>query len=87
MEEVNIINTSEFEDLFAKTTAQTKRKPLSEAYEKKAKARKVIIASVCVQTHSRLPDYQQDLSVYLIKNGFAGILSGFGVGLLGCWVN
>ena len=50
MDEVNIINTSEFEDLFAKTTTQTKRKPLSEAYEKKAKARKVIIATVCVQT-------------------------------------
>uniref|UniRef100_A0A673CV93 FH2 domain-containing protein n=1 Tax=Sphaeramia orbicularis TaxID=375764 RepID=A0A673CV93_9TELE len=41
LEELNIINTSEFEDLFAKTTTQTKRKPLSDAYEKKAKARKV----------------------------------------------
>lgn len=35
------MNASEFEDLFAKTTTQTKRKPLSETYEKKAKARKV----------------------------------------------
>ncbi|XP_076023870.1 formin [Genypterus blacodes] len=42
LEEAAIINTSEFEDLFAKTTAQIKRKPLSEAYEKKAKARKII---------------------------------------------
>ncbi|GLD49663.1 formin-like protein [Lates japonicus] len=42
LEEPNIINTNEFEDLFAKTTKQTKRKPLSEAYEKKAKARKLI---------------------------------------------
>uniref|UniRef100_A0A8C4E4V1 Formin 1 n=1 Tax=Dicentrarchus labrax TaxID=13489 RepID=A0A8C4E4V1_DICLA len=42
LEEPNLINTSEFEDLFAKTTAQTKRKPLSEAYEKKAKAKKII---------------------------------------------
>ncbi|XP_029984597.1 formin isoform X1 [Sphaeramia orbicularis] len=42
LEELNIINTSEFEDLFAKTTTQTKRKPLSDAYEKKAKARKII---------------------------------------------
>lgn len=41
MEEPNIINASEFEDLFAKTTTQTKKKPLSEAYEKKAKTRKV----------------------------------------------
>lgn len=42
LEEPNIVNTSEFEDLFAKTTTQSKRKPLSEAYEKKAKARKII---------------------------------------------
>ncbi|XP_028253678.1 formin [Parambassis ranga] len=42
LKEPNIINTSEFEDLFAKTTTQAKRKPLSEAYEKKAKARKII---------------------------------------------
>lgn len=42
LEEPDIINTSEFEDLFAKTTMQTKRKPLSEAFEKKAKVRKVI---------------------------------------------
>uniref|UniRef100_A0A7N9AXB1 Formin 1 n=1 Tax=Mastacembelus armatus TaxID=205130 RepID=A0A7N9AXB1_9TELE len=42
LEEPNIINTSEFEDLFTKTTTQTKRKPLSEAFEKKAKSRKII---------------------------------------------
>lgn len=42
LEEPNIINASEFEDLFAKTTTQTKKKPLSEAYEKKAKTRKII---------------------------------------------
>ncbi|TMS11985.1 Formin [Larimichthys crocea] len=42
LEEPDIINTSEFEDLFAKTTTQTKKKPLSEAYEKKAKARKIV---------------------------------------------
>ncbi|XP_041832732.1 formin [Melanotaenia boesemani] len=42
LEEPQIINTSEFEDLFAKTTTKTKRKPLSEAYEKKAKPRKII---------------------------------------------
>lgn len=53
LEEPNIINASEFEDLFAKTTTQTKRKPLSEAYEKKAKARKV--------THKINLDNMQDL--------------------------
>uniref|UniRef100_A0A3Q1JKH7 FH2 domain-containing protein n=1 Tax=Anabas testudineus TaxID=64144 RepID=A0A3Q1JKH7_ANATE len=42
LEEPNIINTSEFEDLFAKTTTNTKRKPLSEAYEKKARTRKIV---------------------------------------------
>lgn len=42
LEEPSIINTSEFEDLFAKSTTQPKRKPLSEAYEKKTKARKII---------------------------------------------
>ncbi|KAK2855955.1 hypothetical protein Q5P01_004690 [Channa striata] len=42
LKEPNIINTSEFEALFAKAPAQTKRKPLSEAYEKKAKSRKIV---------------------------------------------
>lgn len=41
LEEPHIINATEFEDLFAKTTTKAKRKPLSEAYEKKAKAKKV----------------------------------------------
>ncbi|XP_016149717.1 formin-like [Sinocyclocheilus grahami] len=42
LEEPEIINTNEFAELFAKATSPTKRKPLSEAYEKKTKARKVI---------------------------------------------
>ncbi|XP_036003136.1 formin isoform X2 [Fundulus heteroclitus] len=42
LEEPHIINANEFEDLFAKTTTVEKRKPLSEAYEKKAKAKKII---------------------------------------------
>lgn len=41
LEELKIVNANEFEDLFAKTTTQAKKKPLSEAYEKKAKAKKV----------------------------------------------
>lgn len=41
LEEPQIINTNEFAELFAKATSPTKRKPLSEAYEKKTKARKV----------------------------------------------
>ncbi|XP_039548585.1 formin isoform X3 [Pimephales promelas] len=42
LEEPQIINTNDFAELFAKATSPTKRKPLSEAYEKKTKARKVI---------------------------------------------
>ncbi|KAG7283026.1 hypothetical protein CRUP_012919 [Coryphaenoides rupestris] len=38
----NLINRGEFEDLFAKVMTQANRKPLSEAYEKKAKARKLV---------------------------------------------
>lgn len=41
MEEPKIVNAYEFEDLFAKSTTQNKKKPLSEAYEKKAKPKKV----------------------------------------------
>uniref|UniRef100_A0A671L7K6 Formin-like n=1 Tax=Sinocyclocheilus anshuiensis TaxID=1608454 RepID=A0A671L7K6_9TELE len=42
LEEPDIINTQEFEDLFSKATVQTKKKPLSDTYEKKNKARKII---------------------------------------------
>ncbi|KAI4801865.1 hypothetical protein KUCAC02_019733 [Chaenocephalus aceratus] len=42
LEEPNIIDAGQFEDLFAKTITHSKKKPLSEAYEKKAKARKII---------------------------------------------
>ncbi|XP_016372482.1 formin-like [Sinocyclocheilus rhinocerous] len=42
LEEPDIINTQEFEDLFSKATVQTKKKPLSDTYEKKNKARKPI---------------------------------------------
>ncbi|XP_073789454.1 formin-1 isoform X1 [Danio rerio] len=42
LKEPEIINTNEFAELFAKATSPTKRKPLSDAYEKKTKARKVI---------------------------------------------
>lgn len=41
LEEPDITNTNEFEDLFSKATLQPKKKPLSDTYEKKAKAKKV----------------------------------------------
>lgn len=42
LEEPNIVNTNEFEDLFAKATLQPKKKPLSDTFEKKAKPKKII---------------------------------------------
>nr|XP_020661834.1 formin-1 isoform X1 [Pogona vitticeps] len=42
LEEPNIFDTSEFEYLFSKETAQEKKKPLVESYEKKTKAKKII---------------------------------------------
>ncbi|XP_048106058.1 formin-1 [Alosa alosa] len=42
LEEPSIVDPFEFEDLFAKATLQTKRKPLSEAYERRSKAKKII---------------------------------------------
>ncbi|NXC50257.1 FMN protein, partial [Penelope pileata] len=42
LEEPDILDTTEFEYLFSKDTTQEKRKPLSEMYEKKNKAKKII---------------------------------------------
>ncbi|XP_026335862.2 formin-1 isoform X1 [Ursus arctos] len=42
LEEPDIRDTSEFEYLFSKDTAQQKKKPLSETYEKKNKVKKII---------------------------------------------
>ncbi|XP_051725120.1 formin isoform X2 [Ctenopharyngodon idella] len=42
LEEPDIINTKEFEDLFSKAAVQAKKKPLSDTYEKKNKAKKII---------------------------------------------
>lgn len=41
LEEPNIIDPKEFEDLFSKAMSQPLKKPLSDTYEKKAKAKKV----------------------------------------------
>ncbi|TNM95550.1 hypothetical protein fugu_016633 [Takifugu bimaculatus] len=42
LEEPHIANANEFEDLFSKATPQPKKKPLSDTYEKKAKAKKIV---------------------------------------------
>ncbi|NXF45633.1 FMN protein, partial [Oceanites oceanicus] len=42
LEEPDILDTTEFEYLFSKDTTREKRKPLSETYEKKPKAKKII---------------------------------------------
>ncbi|KAM8846734.1 formin isoform 1-T2 [Synchiropus picturatus] len=41
LEEPDILNTVEFENLFAKTATENKKKPLAETYEKKPKALKI----------------------------------------------
>ncbi|KAM4664636.1 formin-1 [Discoglossus pictus] len=42
LKEPNIADTKDFEDLFAKASVQQKKKPLSESYQKKAKAKKIV---------------------------------------------
>ncbi|XP_050989624.1 formin isoform X2 [Labeo rohita] len=42
LEEPDIIDTKEFEELFSKAAVQAKKKPLSDSYEKKNKAKKII---------------------------------------------
>ncbi|XP_053330587.1 formin-1 isoform X2 [Spea bombifrons] len=42
LSEPNIADPKEFEDLFSKASLQPKKKPLSETYEKKTKAKKII---------------------------------------------
>uniref|UniRef100_H3DJ92 Formin 1 n=1 Tax=Tetraodon nigroviridis TaxID=99883 RepID=H3DJ92_TETNG len=42
LKEPDITNANEFEDLFSKATLQPKKKPLSDTYEKKAKAKKIV---------------------------------------------
>lgn len=44
LEEPHIANANEFEDLFSKATPQPKKKPLSDTFEKKAKAKKVALS-------------------------------------------
>ncbi|ROL51315.1 Formin [Anabarilius grahami] len=58
LEEPDIINTKEFEDLFSKAAVQAKKKPLSDTYEKKNKAKKVStgLASKKTQNSPDTPD-------------------------------
>lgn len=53
LEEPDIRDTSEFEYLFSKDTAQQKKKPLSETYEKKNKVKKVLndYSNRCIFCH------------------------------------
>ncbi|XP_068577786.1 formin-like [Cebidichthys violaceus] len=69
LEEPNIVNANEFEDLFSKATLQTKKKPLSDTYEKKAKTKKIIklldskrsqaVAILISSLHLEMKDIQQ----------------------------
>ncbi|KAI4872393.1 hypothetical protein NFI96_029865 [Prochilodus magdalenae] len=52
LKEPAIINTNEFAELFAKMSSPVKRKPLSEAYEKKGKAKKSFLFVInCTDSH------------------------------------
>lgn len=42
LEEPGLLNLSEFEDLFSKSSVATRRKPLSDSFKERAKARKII---------------------------------------------
>lgn len=42
LKEPDIVSANEFEDLFSKAALQQKKKPLSDTYEKKAKAKQVL---------------------------------------------
>uniref|UniRef100_G3NRU9 Formin 1 n=1 Tax=Gasterosteus aculeatus aculeatus TaxID=481459 RepID=G3NRU9_GASAC len=69
LEEPNIVNANEFEDLFSKATLQTKKKPLSDTFEKKAKTKKIIklldskrsqaVAILISSLHLEMKDIQQ----------------------------
>ncbi|KAM8915517.1 formin isoform 2-T2 [Spinachia spinachia] len=69
LEEPNIVNADEFEDLFSKATLQTKKKPLSDTFEKKAKTKKIIklldskrsqaVAILISSLHLEMKDIQQ----------------------------
>lgn len=43
LEEPDIVDTKEFEELFSKASLQPKKKPLSDTYEEKPKAKKVCL--------------------------------------------
>uniref|UniRef100_A0A8C9L8L3 Formin 1 n=1 Tax=Pavo cristatus TaxID=9049 RepID=A0A8C9L8L3_PAVCR len=61
LEEPDILDTTEFEYLFSKDTTQEKRKPLSETYEKKTKAKKVFNFSFMFSTILCVDDSVVDL--------------------------
>ncbi|TNN87226.1 Formin-1 [Liparis tanakae] len=69
LEEPNIVGANEFEDLFSKATLQTKKKPLADTFEKKAKAKQFIklldakrsqaVAILLSSLHLEMKDIQQ----------------------------
>lgn len=69
LEEPDILDTTEFEYLFSKDTTQEKRKPLSETYEKKPKAKKVFIVSLCFLflCHCLVLHFKKTLLLFTVK--------------------
>ncbi|XP_028678064.2 formin-like isoform X2 [Erpetoichthys calabaricus] len=81
LEEPRIQDTKEFEDLFSKAAVQQKKKPLSESYEKKAKAKKIIklldgkrsqtVGILISSLHLEMKDIQQ--AVLNVDNSFVDL--------------
>uniref|UniRef100_A0A3B5KN78 Formin 1 n=1 Tax=Takifugu rubripes TaxID=31033 RepID=A0A3B5KN78_TAKRU len=75
LEEPHIANANEFEDLFSKATPQPKKKPLSDTYEKKAKAKKIVklldgkrsqaVGILISSLHLEMKDIQHAVSLYV----------------------
>lgn len=62
LEEPDIINTTEFEELFSKASVQPKKKPLSDTYEKKNKPKKV-----CWSSHTERLLFGQKIKGWTIR--------------------
>ncbi|XP_039596963.1 formin-like [Polypterus senegalus] len=81
LEEPRIQDTKEFEDLFSKAAVQQKKKPLSESYEKKAKAKKIVklldgkrsqtVGILISSLHLEMKDIQQ--AVLNVDNSFVDL--------------
>ncbi|KAA0711618.1 Formin Limb deformity protein [Triplophysa tibetana] len=66
LEEPDIINTTEFEELFSKASVQPKKKPLSDTYEKKNKPKKegLVCVSSCPVKYVNITQRDESLLIF-----------------------